>query len=145
MFLKTHTDSDRLAAWRKFRQTFPKDGTAEMVADAFKNVKLDARCLDYYTPENWLGVFEIVKFGCFCQSSLTLVITSTLLHLGLVKPSNLQFDVVSNHITGHTGLVFICDGLCYNFIPGKVVTAEYASENSTLFGQHIIALDKFQH
>lgn len=145
MFLQVHTESDRLAIWRKFRQTFPKDGTPEMVAEAFSNVKLETRYLDYYTPEDWLDVFEIVKLGYFCQSGLTLIITATLLHLKLVNPPELRFDVVSNHITGTIGLIFVCDGRCYNFLPGEIVSEEFARNNSTLFGKHIIAVDKFSH
>jgi hypothetical protein len=143
MFLKTHTESDRLAVWRKFRHTFPESGTVEDALDAFSTINPLPRCIDYYTPENWPDVFEIIKHNLLCQSGLTLIVASTLLHLQLVKTENLRFDVVSNHITGNTGLVFVCDGLCYNFLPGKVVTLEFAEANSTSFGQHIIALDKF--
>lgn len=145
MFTKTQNDIDRLAAWRKFRQNFPQDGTAKMVVEAFSTVKLENRYLDYYTPDNWLDVFEIVKFGHFCQSSLTLIITSTLLHLKLVNPSELRFDVVSNHITGATGLIFVDNNLVYNFLPGEIVSEQFALDNSTHYMQHIIALDKFSY
>lgn len=145
MFTKAQTDIDRLAAWRKFRQQFPKTGTAHDVVKAFSNVKLETRYLDYYTPNNWLNVFEIVKHGNFCQSGLTLIITSTLLHLKLVNPSSLCFDVVSNHITGATGLIFTNENLVYNFLPGEIVTEQYAKDNATYFMQHIIALDKFSY
>lgn len=143
MFLKSQSEFDRLATWRKFRHTFPKDGTATDVVKAFEDVKLSTRYLDYYSPDNWPDVFEIVKHGMFCQSGITLVIANTLLHLGFVNSRDLRFDVVSNHITGSTGLIFIDNKLCYNFLPGEVVSEEFVEQNSTRFGQHIIASDKF--
>ena len=53
MFTKTQSNSERLAAWRKFRQEFPANGTADDVINAFSTIKIDRRILDYYTPENW--------------------------------------------------------------------------------------------
>lgn len=142
MFTKTQSPTARLAAWRSFRQSFPKDGTAQSVVEAFENVTLTTRYLDYYTPENWLDVFEIVKNGYFCQSGLTLVMTSTLLHLEIIKSPTIRFDVVSNHITGADGLVLTHEGKCYNFLPGKIVDEEYMVSNSTKFAEHIITTDK---
>lgn len=142
MFTKTQSPAARLAAWRSFRQTFPADGTAENVVEAFADVVRTTRYLDYYTPENWLDVFEIVKNGYFCQSGLTLVIASTMVHLNIIKSPVLHFDVVSNHITGADGLILRDNGLCYNFLPGKIVDENFAAANSTKFSEHIITPDK---
>lgn len=142
MFTKTQSPTARLAAWRSFRQNFPKDGTAQDVVDAFEDVTLTTRYIDYYTPDNWLDVFEIVKNGYFCQSGMTLVITSTLLYLGIIKTSEVHFDVVSNHITGADGLVLKHEGLCYNFLPGQIVDETFMASNSTKFAEHIITTDK---
>ena len=78
----------------------------------------------------------------FCQSGLTLVLASTLVNLKLTKSDQYQFDVVSNHITGTDGLVFVHEGLVYNFLPDSVVTVEFCEENSTKFSSHIITADK---
>ncbi len=142
MFTKTQSSSERLAAWRKFRQDFPINGTTQNVIDAFANVKVERRIIDYYTPDNWPSPFEIVSEGYFCQSGLTLVIASTLLNLQLIKTDECQFDVVSNHITGADGLVFVFDNLVYNFLQDSVVTMDYCKDNSTGFSSHIIAVDK---
>lgn len=142
MFQKTHTGSERLAVWRKFRQDFPENGTIEDVIAAFSQVKLARRSIDYYTPESWPTPFEIVTEGLLCQSGLTLVVASTLITLKLIKSEQYQFDVVSNHITGTDGLVFVFDGLVYNFLPDSVVTVDYYSNNSTKFSSHIIVADK---
>lgn len=142
MFTKTQTSSERLAAWRRFRQDFPANGTVQDVIDAFSNVKVERRSLDYYTPESWPNPFEIVSEGLFCQSGLTLMLTSTLLNLQLIKTRECRFDVVSNHITGSDGLVFVFDNLVYNFLPDSTVSMEFYQNNSTVFSSHIIAVDK---
>ena len=142
MFTKTQSNSERLAAWRKFRQEFPANGTADDVIDAFSKIIIDRRILDYYTPENWPDPFEIVSEGHFCQSGLTLVIASTLLNLQLIKPSECRFDVISNHITGADGLVFVYNERVYNFLQDSIVTLDYCENNSTKFSSHIIAVDK---
>lgn len=142
MFTKTQSPTARLAVWRSFRQTFPADGNAETFVEAFADVKLTTRYIDYYTPENWLDVFEIVKNGYFCQSGLTLVMAATMIHLGIIKTDELHFEVVSNHITGADGLVLEHEGLYYNFLPGRIVDKDFVASNSTKFADHIIAADK---
>lgn len=142
MFRKTHTGSERLAVWRKFRQDFPNNGTVEDVINAFSEIKLERRNIDYYTPESWPTPFEIVNDGLFCQSGITLILVSTLLNLQLIKTDEYRFDVVSNHITGTDGLVFVVDGLVYNFLPDRTVTLEFCEQNSTKFSSHIITADK---
>lgn len=142
MFTKTQNSSERLAVWRKFRQEFPAGGTAQDVITAFSNIKIERRVLDYYTPDSWPTPFEIVSEGLWDQSGVTLVIVSTLLNLQLIKTNECRFDVVSNHITGADGLVFVFDGFVYNFLQDSVVTLDFCKENSTQFFSHIIAVDK---
>lgn len=143
MFTKVQGREDRLSAWRYFRQNFPHNGTAEDVVKAFESVKPERRCIDYYTPENWPTAFEVVADNLLCQSGLTLVIASTLTHLGIIKSEQYQFDVVSNYVTGQDGLVLVHNNAVYNFLPGEVVSTEFAQENSLTFHSHIITPDKF--
>lgn len=142
MFRKTQTGSERLSVWRKFRHDFPINGTIENVITAFSNIKLERRSIDYYSPESWPSPFEIVNEGLFCQSGVTLVLASTLINLKLIKSNQFRFDVVSNHITGTDGLVFVFDNVVYNFFPDSVVSVEFCENNSTKFSSHIIAADK---
>jgi hypothetical protein len=142
MFTKLQSQEERLAVWRSFRKNFPADGTALDAVKAFESVKLQRRSIDYYTPENWPTPFEAVAEDLLCQSGLTLVMASTLIHLGFIKNSECQFDVVSNYITGQDGLVLVYDNSVYNFLPGEIVTVEFAKENSLVFSSHIIASDK---
>ena len=141
MFTKTQTGSDRLKAWRDFRLQFNSNDPIDVVT-AFSSVKPLSRYLDYYTSSSWPNVFEIVNEGYFCQSGITLIMASTLHHFGFISPDQLRFDAISNHITGADGLVLVDQGVCYNFLPNKIVTLEYMQENSTRFQSHIITTDK---
>jgi hypothetical protein len=138
MFNKTHSSEERLRVWRAFRKNFPKDGTDLHVATAFKHVKPLYRSLDYYTPKTWPTPFEIVLENMLCQSGLTIVMASTLLHLGLTKTQECQLDVVTNYITGQDGLVYVYENKVYNFLPGQVVSKQFADQNSLTFFSHII-------
>ncbi len=143
MFNKTQTSADRLAVWREFRRSVKNNNrTLENVIEAFSHINVERRCFDYYTPEYWPTPFEIVSEFYFCQSGITLVLASTLIHLNFIKSEQLEFAVVSNHITGTDGLVLIHDNLVYNFIPGSVVSLEFCRNNSTEFSTHIITPDK---
>lgn len=142
MFTKTQTQEERLAVWRAFRQNFPINGTAQDVVNAFSTIKPQYRSLDYYSPESWPTPFEIVAENLMCQSGLTLVIASTLLHLGFIKTQYCQLDVVTNYVTGQDGLVFVDDNTVYNFLPGKIVSKQFADDNSLAFLNHIILSHK---
>lgn len=139
MFLNHHTSNDRLKIFREFRQSQPN---ATEIVEAFANVHIQPRYVDYYTPDNWPNPFDIVQEGMFCQSGLTLIMTATLYHLGHVKSDKLKFIAVNNHITGKDGLVLVDHNECYNFLPGQVVSEQYVIENSIILDQHIIQPDK---
>lgn len=142
MFYNCTTPQQRLASWREFRHSFPKDGTVYDLLQSFESVKYQPRYIDYYTPESWPNVFDIVSEGHFCQSGITLVMAASLLHLDFLKTDALRFDIVNNHLNGSEGLVLRHEDLYYNFIPGVISTAEYVKENGLVFDSHIITTDK---
>ena len=141
MFTKTQTSSDRLNAWRKFRKEFSSEQINDVLQE-FSKIRTLPRYLDYYTPNSWPSVFEIIDEGYFCQSGITLIIAATLINLGFISTEKLRFDAISNHITGADGLVLVHKGMCYNFIRDKIVSEEYMLENSTRFNSHVITTDK---
>lgn len=141
MFSACKQGDHRLQVWREYRQHCA-DHSVDQVVEAFGTIPIKPRYLDFYTPDTWPSVFEIVHDGLFCYSGICLITAATLWHLEFTKSDQLQFDVISNHVNGHTGLVFVHQGYCYNFIPGSIVTEQYALENSTLYDSHIIATDK---
>ena len=142
MFTATQNSEERLQAWRKFRRTVDQHTTELDIVQAFADVKVQSRYIDYYTPEDWPGVFDIVSNGYFCQTGLTLVLTATLHNLGFINSDKLSFIMVSNNITGCDGAVLVHDHKCYNFLPGEIVSEEFVRQNSVQFSTAIITPDK---
>ena len=142
MFTNTQDGDARLRAWRSFRNDFPQDGTMFDVAQGFKDVKPKQRYIDYYTPDTWPNVFEIVSEGYLCQTGLTIVIASTLHNFGFINTDSVKFEMISNHVTGTEGAIFEVDGSFFNFIPGELVDEKYVRDNSVTFHSSIITLDK---
>lgn len=141
MFNHIHSGSDRLAEWRRLRHDSTLK-TPEQIVERFGKVTTRSRYLDYYTPSSWPNVFELVQEGMLDQTALTLVLVATLDNFGFINTEEVRIDVISNHITGSEGAVFVHEGKCYNFIPGEIVTEEYLKENSTCYDTFIITKDK---
>ena len=141
MFSAAKDGDHRLEIWRQFRHN-SAGLTVEQVVEQFGTIPVLPRYLDFYTPETWPTVFEIVQDGLFCYSGICLVTAATLWHLGLMNSAQLHFDVISNHVSGHTGLVLHHKGNCHNFLPGEIVSSRYATDNSTRYDSHVIATDK---
>ena len=142
MFTKTMTGERRLSAWRQYRDNFPADGKLEDVLEEFANTKTLSRYLDYYSPDSWPNVFDIVNEGYICQSGLTLIMVATLHNLGFINSETLHLEAISNFDTGKDGLVFTQGGMYYNFLPGELVTEQHVKDNSTTFQKFIITTDK---
>ena len=141
MFTRTQDGSDRLKVWRNFRKRTDIT-TAEQIAEAFDQIKPLPRYLDFYTPESWPNVFDIVQEGQLCTSGITLILASTLHYFGFISTDKIKLVAISNHINGSDGLVLVHQGLCYNFIPGQIVTEQYMIDNCVRFHEHIITSHK---
>ena len=107
-----------------------------MLLEDFASIEMLPRYLDYYTPKSWPNPFEIVNEGYLCQSGVTLVLLSTLINKGFISEDIIQLPVISNNITGTSGLVIYDRDLVYNFTPGEIVSWEYVQENATVFQIH---------
>jgi len=134
MFHKNLSGSERLNIWRKVRQK-PHNNIIEVLED-FASIEMLPRYLDYYTPKSWPNPFEIVNEGYLCQSGVTLVLLSTLINKGFISEDIIQLPVISNNITGTSGLVIYDRESVYNFTPGEIVSWDYVKENSTVFQIH---------
>ena len=140
MFVNLQTPEQRLSTWRDIRN---KDHSSiEEVLEDFSSIKLVSRYLDYYTPESWPNPFEIVNEGYFCQSGVSLVLASTLVYKSFLFEDKIIYPVISNNITGTSGLVILHDNLVYNFTPNKVESWDYVKENSTVFQIHNLEKNK---
>ena len=134
MFHKNLSGSERLNIWRNVRQKTPSN-IVEVLHD-FSTIEPLSRYLDYYTPSSWPNPFQIVNEGYLCQSGITLVLLSTLINKGFISKDTIQLPVISNNITGTSGLVIYDRESVYNFTPGEIVSWEHVKENATVFQIH---------
>lgn len=139
MFNNAHTIQDRQNVWRDLRHR--SDLTPELIVSTIGATQVQHRYLDFYTPDNWPSVFEIVHDGLFDLTGITLVITTTLAEAGFINSSEVTLDVISNHINGNTGALLHLDGLLYNIIPGEITPSNQVQDYYTRYDRHIIALD----
>jgi len=134
MFVNLQTPEQRLSTWRDIRNK--NHSNIQEVLEDFSSIKLVSRYLDYYTPKSWPNPFEIINEGYLCQSGVSLVLASTLVYKNFLFEDRILYPVISNNITGTSGLVILHDNLVYNFTPNKAETWEYVKENSTVFQIH---------
>ena len=117
MFEK-HTDVDRRLV--QFRSIRKNANTEKDVLEAFSTVKIHSRYLDYYSPKSWMKPFEIIENGYFCTTGISI--------LKFIEPCRTSWKVISNHVTGKDGAIFIFDGFAYNLIPGEKVLFEKSND-----------------
>lgn len=135
----------RLREWRKLRNSFSANSNISDVVAAFGTPPEKTRYIDYYTPEHWPNVFDIVADGMFCQSGISLILAATIIELKLINTENIQFDVISSQLDSVEGLFLKHSNNYYNFIPGQISTEEYVKNNGIVFDTHIITVDKLFH
>ena len=119
MFEKTTDVSRRLNQWRELRHNATSE---EEVLEAFAQVKILPRYLDYWSPNDWPNPFEIIEHGYFCATGIAILLYQTLGNLKYLNPSETTWKVISNHVTGNDGAVFITNGRMYNLNPERSVS-----------------------
>ena len=77
-------NEERLSLWKKFRDGI-KDTSIENqlieIAKFFSSMPFGSRTLDYYNPMSWPTPWEILFYGSFCTSSISLLMFYTLILL----------------------------------------------------------------
>ena len=127
MFEKTTDVTRRLNQWRELRY----NATSEQeVLEAFSQVKILPRYLDYWTPKDWPNPFEIIEHGYFCSTGIAILLYQTLGNLKYLNPSETTWKVISNHVTGNDGAVFIHAEKVYNLTPGQTNNLDDLVANS---------------
>lgn len=139
MFNNTHSIQERQNVWRELRHR--SDLTPEIIVSTIGATTVQNRYLDFYSPDSWPSVFEIVQHGMFDLTGLTIVITATLADAGFINSHEVTLDVISNHVNGNVGALLHQDDRLYNFLPGKITPSNQVQEQYTRYDRHIIALD----
>lgn len=118
MFEK-HTDVDKRL--KEFREIRKSSKSVEDVLSSFSKIKIQNRYLDYWTPADWPNTFEILEMGYFCTTGISIMMHSVLSNLSFIDPDKSEWKVISNHVTGKDGAIFINEGLAYNLVPGEAI------------------------
>jgi len=142
MLTKQVKPQHRLEAWRSLRKKFTSESSLEQVVSAFNFPPNKIRYIDYYSPNNWPNVFNIVNDGMFCQSGNSIILAATLVDLKIINNVKVQFDVISSQLDSIEGLVLKVDKQYCNFIPGQVSTEEEVQNYGTICDSYIITVDK---
>jgi len=131
MFNKHQNNSERLATWRKLRQ---QEFSNELeVVEAFSSIKQLDRYIDYYNPQTWPSVFDIVSEGYLCCTGVSLILASTLIHKGFIPVDEIEFVLASNNVLGTIGAHIKHGNKYYNFYPGEISSEETLQSDATLF------------
>lgn len=139
MFSKNSSLERHLCEWRQLRHTA---SCPEDVLTAFGNLSTKNRYIDYYTPESWPNPFEIIQHGMYDVTGISLLMYHTLVSLDFLDYTSVTWKVISNHITGHEGLIFQDEqGWHYNFLAGERASPVFVQQNSTEFFVHNIIVD----
>ena len=132
-------NNDRLSLWKKLRddiKDLPLYSQLERIAEFFSDTPYGTRTLDYYNPTNWPTPWEILFYGSFCPSSISLLIYYTLILLPNEKEIELilvedvdgiyLLPMVNNHLVlnYHLGEVSKYSNICDNFKVLKKYTPE---------------------
>lgn len=74
-------NGERLRLWKKLREDIKLldiEQQLEKIAEFCASMPLGYRSMDYYTPENWPTPWEILFYGTFCPSSISLLMFHTI-------------------------------------------------------------------
>jgi hypothetical protein len=81
MIWNTIPNEERLRLWKNLRESLvdkPLETQLAEVAKFCSTIPFGSRSLDYYSSEDWPTPWEILFYGSFCTSSISLLIYYTL-------------------------------------------------------------------
>lgn len=82
MIWNTIPNDERLRLWKTLRTDIVELGTIEQlqaVAKFCSQIPYGSRTVDYYSPQEWPTPWEILFYGSFCTSSISLLMYYTLI------------------------------------------------------------------
>lgn len=111
-------NEERLRLWKNLRESISAQALPEQldaIAKFFADMPYESRTIDYYSPASWPTPWEILFYGSFCKSSISLLMfhTLSLLHnaaqieLSLINDGDdlylipvIDYQFVLNYIPG---------------------------------------------
>jgi|TARA_B110000444_G_scaffold232888_1_gene241898 hypothetical protein len=126
MFEKHTTLENRLEQYRAVRKS---NLSLDAVLQEFASINPQSRYIDYWTPKTWPNAFEIIEFGYFCTTGISILMYQTLGHLNYLKPEGTTWKVISNNINGRDGAVFMYNEKMFNLDPMSAVNIDVAKQH----------------
>ncbi len=93
MIWNTIPNEERLRLWKNLRESIAEKSTEGQLTDVAKfcsTIPFGSRSVDYYTPADWPTPWEILFYGSFCTSSISLLIYYTLVLL----PTTIDIEIL---------------------------------------------------
>jgi hypothetical protein len=81
MNLDVVTSDERLRLWKELRKEIKDlslDESFKKIIEFIEHTPVGTRTVDYYDSKSWPGPWEILFYGSFCTSSISLLIYHTL-------------------------------------------------------------------
>ena len=126
MFEKHTTLENRLEQYRAVRKS---NLSLDAVLQEFSSINPQGRYIDYWTPKTWPNAFEIIEFGYFCTTGISILMYQTLGHLNYLKPEGTTWKVISNNINGRDGAVFMYNEKMFNLDPMSAINIDVAKQH----------------
>jgi hypothetical protein len=120
MIWNTIHNEERLLLWKTLREQIkdlPLDKQLDEVAKFCASMPFGSRTLDYYDPTNWPTPWEILFYGSFCTSSISLLMFYTLTLIS--SPPKIELHLVEDDRDVFL-LPIIDDQFALNYELGKV-------------------------
>lgn len=113
--------TERTDLWRQEREELKQQNYIDRLHSLsifFSHVPFGSRTIDYYTPSDWLTPWEILHYGTFCRSSISLLMYHT---LTIVEPEiNIKLCLIDDKEDIFLVPV-VDDTFVLNYIPGEVI------------------------
>ena len=123
-------NEERLRLWKNLRSdlvNLPLDQKLVAIAKFCESIPFGARTLDYYSAENWPTPWEILYYGSFCISSISLLMYYTLVVADSNSTDNIELWLVKDN-AGDYLLPVINDQFILNYELGTVSNHSEISE-----------------
>lgn len=116
--------TERQDLWRQERESLTQKSYTDMLAGLAlfcAHMPLSTRTLDYYTPESWPTPWEILHYGLFCRSSISLLMYYT---LTIIDPNiNIALCLIDDNEDIYL-VPIIDDRFVLAYTPGQVTLLE---------------------
>jgi hypothetical protein len=113
-------NEERLHLWKNLRNNLvelPLEKQLIEIAKFCSTIPFGARTLDYYSSENWPSPWEILFYGSFCTSSISLLMYYTF----VLIPNESRIELILiEDADGVFLLPFVEDQFILNYELGKV-------------------------